>query len=314
VISVGNLSVGGSGKTPLVAAIAEALLRIGEQPAVLSRGYARRSRGCAVVIVSDATSLRAAVEESGDEPQLLARRLSGVPVLVSADRWAAGVVAERECGCTVHLLDDGFQHLPLARDVDLLLLSESDLRDAVLPAGRLREPLTAAWHADAWLTPDMASAEAVELMNTSGGNGPQADGGTSRPAAFGLTLRIGEPRLVSPFGEAGPATPGRAVAVAGIARPERFFASAREAGWILVREMVFPDHHWFTHADWSAVREAAHAAGDAQVLTTEKDAVRLERLVVDEPADVPVSYLPIDFVLEPGFTDWLRVRLEAQRA
>lgn len=315
VVSVGNLTVGGSGKTPLVAALATLLLDMGERPAVLSRGYRRQSRGAGgpgVLVVSDARGVRVSVEESGDEPQLLARRLVGIPVLVATDRYEAGRVAERDFGCTVHVLDDGFQHLQLARDLDVLLLGERDLSDCVLPAGRLREPLAAAWDADVWLTPDgdpARLADAPALVAARGTLGAAVGAGVSTPPSFGVALHVGAPRVVAPFGQPAQVVPGRAVAVAGIARPERFFASAREAGWTIEREMVFADHHWFTAGDWREVRAVAAAAGVATVLTTEKDAVRLERLVTGEPAGVQVCYLPIDLVLGEALVTWLRTRL-----
>ncbi|MEQ1898915.1 MAG: tetraacyldisaccharide 4'-kinase [Vicinamibacterales bacterium] len=319
VVSVGNLSVGGSGKTPLVAALATLLLDMGERPAVLSRGYRRQSGpagGQGVLVVSDARGVRASVEESGDEPQLLARRLAGIPVLVAADRYEAGRVAERDFGCTVHVLDDGFQHLRLARDLDVLLLGDRDLCDHVLPAGRLREPLAAAWDADLWLTPDGDPARlayAPALVAARGTLGAAVGAAVSVPPSFRVALNVGAPRFVAPFGQAAQVVPGRAVAVAGIARPERFFASAREAGWTIEREMVFADHHWFTAGDWRKVRAAAEAAGVATVLTTEKDAVRLERIVAGEPAGMHVCYLPIDLVLGEALEAWLRTRL-AERA
>ena len=119
------------------------------RPAILSRGYARRTRSDGVVVVSDRERVLAGVESSGDEPQMLARSLLGVPVLVAPDRYLAGSLAERQFGCTVHLLDDGFQHMQLARDINLLVMSSDDLKESLLPAGRLREPLDAASSADA---------------------------------------------------------------------------------------------------------------------------------------------------------------------
>ena len=123
VVSVGNLRVGGSGKTPIVAHIARLLLERGERPAILTRGYARRCRPDGVTVVSDGTTILAGIESAGDEPLMLARALPGVPVLVGANRYLSGRLAEERFGATVHLLDDGFQHLELARDVDLLLVS-----------------------------------------------------------------------------------------------------------------------------------------------------------------------------------------------
>ena len=153
VISVGNLSVGGSGKTPIVAALARMLLDMGQRPAILSRGYARRRATDGVVVVSDGNRVLEPVENSGDEPQMLARALPGVPVLVCADRHLAGRLAEKRFDATVMLLDDGFQHLALGRNVDVLVMPASDLDDAVLPSGRLREPLDSASSADCVLVP-----------------------------------------------------------------------------------------------------------------------------------------------------------------
>jgi tetraacyldisaccharide 4'-kinase len=153
VISVGNLSVGGSGKTPIVAWLARRLLDLGERPAILSRGYGRRDAADGVTVVSDGVEIRAALRAAGDEPLMLARHLPGVPVVVAADRFLAGLLAERELGATLHVLDDGFQHVKLWRDLDLLLVQEADLSDRVLPAGRLREPLRNASRADALLVP-----------------------------------------------------------------------------------------------------------------------------------------------------------------
>jgi len=131
VISVGNLSMGGSGKTPVVAALARLLRQRGERPVILTRGYGRRDKREGVVVVSDGERVLEPVERSGDEPQLLARTLPGVPVLVGADRYLAGVFAARHFAATVSILDDGFQHVQLERDVDLLLVSVDDLNDRV---------------------------------------------------------------------------------------------------------------------------------------------------------------------------------------
>jgi tetraacyldisaccharide 4'-kinase len=151
VISVGNIVAGGSGKTPVVAALAAVLTRMGHRPAILSRGYGRTNRPGDVVIVSDGTAPLVPVEESGDEPQMLARDLAGVPIVVCADRFRAGLAAIERFNPTTLILDDGFQHLQLARTIDLLVISSADLTEQLLPSGRLREPLSAARTADAVL-------------------------------------------------------------------------------------------------------------------------------------------------------------------
>ena len=156
VISVGNIAVGGRGKTPTVASIARSLLTLGERPAILSRGYARRRADDGVVVVRDPGGIRADLDRSGDEPLMLARQLHGVSILSSSDRYLAGRLAEHHLGATVHILDDGFQHLQLDRDIDLVIVSGDDLEAGArtLPSGRLREPPDTLLAADAVLAAD----------------------------------------------------------------------------------------------------------------------------------------------------------------
>ncbi len=142
VISIGNISVGGSGKTPFVIALGELLIRRGIQFNVLSRGYGRKTRGVALV------DRNGPPEEFGDEPLLIARKLN-VPVAVGENRFKAGLFVENEFGPQLHLLDDGFQHRSLARDFDIVLVNSEDSSDRLLPAGRLREPITSLRRANA---------------------------------------------------------------------------------------------------------------------------------------------------------------------
>jgi tetraacyldisaccharide 4'-kinase len=288
VISVGNLSVGGSGKTPIVAALARMLLDMGQRPAILSRGYARRRATDGVVVVSDGNHVLEPVENSGDEPQMLARALPGVPVLVCADRHLAGRLAEKRFAATVMLLDDGFQHLALGRNVDVLVMPASDLDDAVLPSGRLREPLDAASSADCVLVP--GSLEDVSRVAAT----------FDRMPVFRVTNHFGTVQGLDASAPSGT----RVVAVAGIARPERFFTTLREQGFEIVRELRFPDHHWFSSDDLDRIRTIAKDASADFVATTEKDAVRV----------APQSgwaVLPMTAVIEPPelFSSWLRERL-----
>jgi len=298
VISVGNLVVGGSGKTPVVETVARLLLAAGEHPVILSRGYGRRRPADGVVVVSDGQRTQVPAEESGDEPQMLARALAGVPVLVSTDRYLAGCLAERRFGCTVHLLDDGFQHLQLARDINLLVMSRGDLDESPLPFGRLREPLDAARAADALIVAgDEADAEAVASH-------------TGVTLAFRLRLRQGEPRFML---EQGRITGRRVVAVAGIARPARFFDALRAGGWEVIRECAFRDHHWFSHRDLKAVERTAADAGANLILTTEKDAARL-KLEDVAVSPVPWAAVPLQVSIEPAlFMSWMQDRLREAR-
>lgn len=288
VVSVGNLRAGGSGKTPAVGYLAKLLLANGHHPAILTRGYARRVHTPGVTVVSDGTSVLETVDTSGDEPLMLARALPGVPVLVNADRYASGQVAESRFATTVHLLDDGFQHLKLARDVDLLLASEDDLSDRVLPAGHLRERLQSAAEADAVIVP-AETDEAVERVRRALGV----------KAAFRMSRSL-----------ARPSSADRVYAVAGIARPQRFFTDLQTAGWTVAGTMVFSDHHDYRRADIERIVAAARAAGAGTIVTTEKDAVRLEGHALGGLSLVPVA---LTVAVEPAdaFRRWLLDALAA---
>jgi tetraacyldisaccharide 4'-kinase len=304
VISVGNLTVGGSGKTPVVAALARCLLAAGERPAILSRGYKRRDARDGVLVVSDRERVLEPVARSGDEPQMLARALAGVPVLVGDDRFMAGCLAERRFATTVHLLDDGFQHHRLHRDIDLLLVAPEDLEDEVIPAGRLRERLDAATAADALLVTGAGADETAAIAARLGVRD-----------AFRVAATFGTPRLLEPFGSLLPRMAGtRALAVAGIARPQRFFDAARAQGWEIVKELAFRDHHWFGDSDLKRMLATARAVNADLILTTEKDAVRLLALPLG-PIPRTFAFLPMTVVVEPAapFREWLHAGLARAR-
>jgi tetraacyldisaccharide 4'-kinase len=292
VISVGNLSVGGSGKTPVVAHLATLLLARGERPSILTRGYARPQPRRGVTIVSDGARVLEGFAAAGDEPLMLARALPGVPVLVGVDRFASGQVAEQQLKATVHLLDDGFQHVRLARTVDLVLVDERDLSDRVLPAGRLREPLRNA-----------AVADAVVVA---GGNAARVARQLGLRMAFSVARAVHEPRTLT--GErASLARTAPVLAFAGIARPERFFDDLERAGWHVADRAVFGDHHAYTQRDVDALAERARAAG-ASLVTTEKDAVRLSGMTLH---DAGVAVVPLTATIQPAdeFLAWLLSRL-----
>ena len=273
VISVGNVSVGGSGKTPFVILLGELLKSRGIAFDVLSRGYRRQTRGA--VIVDPAGLPR----DFGDEPLLIARRLQ-CPVVLGELRYEAGCLAEQRFGPRLHLLDDGFQHRQLARDFDIVLVTPDDARDRLLPAGRLREPLTALGRADA-------------VVLSSGAD----------PAAFPLegkpTWRIRRSIVTDNL-------PAHPVVFCGIARPQAFFAQLRKAGVDLAAEVVFADHHAYAEKDLRDLQylaEQNHAGG---FVTTEKDAVNLAGYmsslrplaVVPVKLAWPDASLALDFILE----------------
>jgi tetraacyldisaccharide 4'-kinase len=251
VISVGNLSVGGSGKTPFVIALGELLKARGIHFDVLSRGYGRKTRGVLVVDPQgDASSF-------GDEPLLISRRL-GVPVIVGESRYEAGRMAEEKFDTQLHILDDGFQHRSLARDFDIVLLSKQDVEDKLLPFGRLREPLSSLHRADAIVIPHGLSLEAnqwkLKFKDRKGGDE--------------LVYSMKREFTV-------PAVPRAPIAFCGIARTQQFFDAARAARITPAAELVFRDHHAYTEADVKrllAKRAYLKAGG---FLTTEKDAINL---------------------------------------
>lgn len=303
VISVGSLAVGGSGKTPAVAALSRLLLDLGERPAILSRGYARREARDGVTVVSDGRRVRADVDRAGDEPLMLARWVPRAAVLVSADRHLAGALAERKLGATVHLLDDGFQHVRLERDINLLIVEAADVRESrPMPAGRLREPLAAAREADAVV----AIGNDIELQEI-------AD--RLQPARVFRGQRILDPpRLDGEVSSSGqtPAAGRRVLAVAAIARPDPFFDAVRRAGFDPAATMRFRDHHAFTPKDIDRIDAEARRVGADMLLTTEKDLVRLRPF---RPLPLPIAVLPLRFAIEPAdaFRLWIRTSLAAIR-
>jgi len=242
VISIGNLSVGGSGKTPFILLLGQLLKARGTKFDVLSRGYGRRSRGIALV------DAHGSPPEFGDEPLLIARRL-GVPVVVGENRFAAGQFAESKFGPQLHLLDDGFQHRSLARDFEIVLVTPEDAHDQLLPAGRLREPLTA-----------LARADAVVLTT-----GASVD---SFPLAGKLVWRAHREIAVNN-------APTRAVAFCGIARPQNFFLQLRLAGVQPVAEAIYRDHHAYSEADVRDLLQLKHKSEADGFIATEKDEINL---------------------------------------
>jgi tetraacyldisaccharide 4'-kinase len=266
VISVGNLSVGGTGKTPVVAAIARWLIDLGQRPAILSRGYARADNVDGVVVVSDGREVRATIEQSGDEPLMLARRVPGAIVCVSPDRYLSGTLAEQQLGATVHVLDDGFQHLELARDVDVLVTTVGEIPNGkVMPVGRLREPMDAAARAQVLVVSDAtAGAAAAEAWAL----------GISQ--SCGALRTLGAPTGIGDQGSGGQHT--KVLAVAGIANPDRFVTALKDAGHNVVDALTFRDHHRYSSRDVTAIASKASACGADAVFTTDKDAVRFEAL------------------------------------
>ncbi len=303
--------MGGRGKTPTVALVARVLLAAGERPAILSRGYRRRNPADGVVIVSDGRHRLADLDRSGDEPLMLARQVPGAAMLVSEVRALAAALAEASLGVTVHVLDDGFQHRSLVRDIDVVIVTPGDLADRRLPFGHLRSPVRALRDADAVIVDgDTAAAADVILAD-------QID--PARTRVFTLTRSLGTPWWLEPAkANPDPGTGvsvgmGRVLALAGIASPARFAHALEAAGYVVADRLSLSDHHPFTRRDLARVRAVvARTAVDA-VVTTEKDAMRLLPL---RPLGVPVAAVPLDVSIDPPdtFRRWLLARLEEARS
>ena len=271
-------------------ALARALTARGLRVDVLSRGYGRR--GNAAVRVNPG----GVAEHFGDEPLLIVRE-AGVPVYVAAQRYEAGLLAEAESGDApvIHLLDDGFQHRQLHRDVNLLLLDEDDLlAERLLPAGNLRERPAAVRRADVIAIPAGDRAIPFERnLCSRGWQGP----------VWRVHRRI-ETSLCS----------GPVAAFCGIARPGQFFAGLEAVGLRLAARTVFPDHHRYTPRDLDRVLAAARAAGADAVVTTEKDRVRLGQLSACFAESIPLhtAKLRVEIEDEASAMEWIEERIIAQ--
>lgn len=264
VISVGNLSMGGTGKSPVVAAIAQWLVDQGERPAILSRGYGRADAPDGVVVVSDGAQVREGVDRSGDEPLMLARQVPGAVVCVSPDRYLAGTLAERQLHCSVHVLDDGFQHVQLARDLDVLVTTMGEIpRGRVIPMGRLREPVDAAARAQVLVVSDATAGAA-----------------STEAWSLGISQSCGARRTLGAPVAVGNGRDGinKVLAVAGVANPARFVDALGDSGWTVADSVFFPDHHRFARADIERIASKVQTSGADAVFTTDKDAVRFEAL------------------------------------
>jgi len=271
VISVGNLSVGGTGKTPLVILMAKTLLAGGQRPCILTRGYGRR-RGKSLIIIDPGAGLVFDPQEVGDEPAALARALPNVPIIVSRDRFRAGVIGERDFQATVHLLDDGFQHFALYRDLDVVLLDvmcpPADL--TLLPAGRLREPFSALRRAH-WVIltrTELAEGAALEARVKAMNPGARIFRCSTKLAGF-AEMRSGLPEPLENLGGK------KFAAFCGIGNPRAFFADLRSWGLEVVAERVFPDHHVYKRHEMENLGVLARSAGAAAILTTQKDLMNL---------------------------------------
>jgi len=289
VISIGNITVGGTGKTPVTAYIAHWLLQQGYRVAVLSRGYGGSLEGQSVV-ASDGATVMLSPKECGDEPYLLASTIPGLMVVIGADRYAAGQLAMQQLNPDVFLLDDGFQHLKLQRDLNILLLDHSHPygNGWTLPSGLLREPASAEKRAN------------LIIHTRSPKDLPEAELPGAIPACFAqhritelLPLSGGAPTPLSSHSRF------KAIAFAGIAEPSGFFEELRNLGINLVDTIRFPDHTTYTENELAIIRNSMFL-NDAEIaITTEKDGVKLKHLSYDDRSTIMLARLEL-IINEPA--------------
>ena len=298
VVSLGNLTVGGSGKTPLVELAALTLVALGAAPAVVSRGYGRSTRG--VYVVADRQSVRLGARGAGDEPLLLAERLPGIPVVVGENRFEAGRHAVETLGASVVVLDDGFQNRTIAKSLEILVVSARSPwgNGRLFPSGRLREPLSA-----------LQRAQLVVVTNPRGDEDVEAVTRTLRlhdsPAPVASARyepiearRVGDGARV-PVADL---TRRRLLAFGGLAAPRSFMETAKGLGIPLAGFIEFGDHHWYTDGDLAEVARRAALAGAEGLITTEKDAMRLRDLALPR---LPLWILSVRMVIATGQAAWV---------
>lgn len=262
VISVGNITLGGTGKTPMVQLLAKELQQMGRNVGIVSRGYRRRSRG--VVEVSDGNHVLVDVEQSGDELQLLACSLPHVVCIAAENRFHGATRIVRKFGVDCILLDDGFQHRQLHRDVDIVLVDRTTLDyPTVMPTGRLREPLESLQRANIVVCMNnVATSEVVTWCND------------TTEIIHASTVRKGYTQMdMLHVAE----RPVRAVAVCAIAQPERFLDSLRDDGVDVVTSKEYRDHHAYFESDIAEVVALCKQHSVHTIVTTQKDAVKLAR-------------------------------------
>ncbi|MBN1637352.1 MAG: tetraacyldisaccharide 4'-kinase [Ignavibacteriales bacterium] len=305
VLSVGNLTAGGTGKTPAVAMLARWALSRRYKVSILSRGYGRKNKK-KLLEVSDGKSLRVGPEEAGDEPYLLGKMIKGVTIVISKNRHLAGLFAGKKYASDFFILDDGFQHIKLERDFNVVLI-DADLpfgNGHLLPWGPLREPLSSLDRADAFILTrykgDASKSKASGFLRTNSPACPvfYADHLPDR-VVFPDSDRFYEPELLQ--GK-------RIVAFSGIAQPGLFKDTLKSLGAEIIAFKAFRDHYWFSRNEIDSLVHLKEKYAAEYLLTTEKDWVRISSL---EPNNFDIGYLSIKFKFTSGEEDFFKVIQDA---
>ncbi len=306
VISVGNITTGGTGKTPCTAFIANFLKTDGLNVAILSRGYKRKSKG--LVEVSNGKEILCNAAQAGDEPYLLAQLCPGVRVVVNANRYAAGKWLEAQTKVDVFLLDDGYQHLKLHRDLNLLLLDGNDPigNGRVLPSGILREPVEGISRADVVIGTRMATAVRDEIRAV------LYFFRDSTPPLFFAHHEITNYRLLNAAAPLKSFKQAKVAAFSGIAQPERFFADLQQKSFQIVYNQAFPDHHRYSPEDVAGFLNRAVEQQATAIITTEKDAANLPT-EISAYTELPIYAAQLQFKIENEIEFKMLVRQKIKR-
>jgi tetraacyldisaccharide 4'-kinase len=304
VISVGNLVLGGTGKSPMVRHLARLLQSSGFSPAVISRGYGGTASE-AVNIVSDGRSLLLSAVQAGDEPFMLAKSLPGVPVLTGSKRRLPAARAEKEQKANCLVLDDAFQHMAVGRDINIVLFDSTALtgNGRIFPAGPLREPPSALRRADCFVltgTTDTNEEQALLLATRLRERFPEKQVFLARRKQYQLYSETGK---VISCEDLPPAS-----AFCGIAHPERFEQSLKEIGIPLKLFTALPDHSTYTQNNLQKICEQAGEAGAEVLITTEKDIVKAGEL----KSSLPVLTARFEVDLPKEFDDYILKRLQKE--
>lgn len=311
VICVGNITAGGTGKTPTVMYLARLFQENGYRPAVLTRGYKRKSDK-PVLTVSDGKNILCSPQEAGDEPYLMARGLKNIPVIAGADRYNSGRFAIDIIGADVFILDDGYQHLKLSRNINILLLDASNPigNGHMLPAGILREPLTGISRADCIIisrADEGDKAKAEKLVRLYNRHSP----------VFHSTLKVSgvmDAGAKDVNGEtfSNEYIKGKNLMLfSGIGNPGSFKRSIEKTGGNIKGEIKFPDHHWYSRKDMERISSEAKRVSADAIITTEKDMIRIKGtdMLTGDIFNKPILTLKVEIEIDNAFNEWILKRL-----
>lgn len=311
VICVGNITAGGTGKTPTVMHLARLFQTRNFHPVVLTRGYKRKSKK-PILPVSDGNAILTTPQESGDEPYLIAAGLKNIPVVVGTDRYNSGMFSIDHFGSDIFILDDGYQHLKLYRNINILLIDASNPagNGCMLPAGILREPLTGISRADCIIisrADEGDKSKAEELVRSFNKKAPVYYSSLKVSGIMDAKGKTYSPDFIK----------GKNLFLfSGIGNPGSFKRSVIENGGIIKGEIRFPDHHWYNKKDMDQIVKDAERLSVDAIITTEKDMTRLTGagLFNDEGLVKPLFTLKVEICIDKGFDEWVLRQVRCKKS